>query len=256
MLPPAPHHGLTALVTGASSGIGEATALRLASRGWRVAMGARRAERLVDLERRIKDAGGRCVFAQCDVTKKKDVFALVDRAERELGPVHALVNNAGVMPLSRMEACRVDDWMDMIDVNLKGVLYAVAGVLPKMLAREPGTLGRGHILNVSSVAGRRVFPGGAVYCATKFGVHALSEGLRSELAGKGVRVTVVAPGLVATELQHHIADPEHRERILRVMREQPPLSPADVALAIAQALEAPANVGVNEVVLRPAWQEA
>ncbi len=138
----------------------------------------------------------------------------------------------------------------MIDVNIKGVLYGVAAVLPAMLKR-----GSGHIINVSSIAGRRLFPAGAVYCGTKFAVHAISEGMRQELASKNIRVTIIAPGLVATEIQTHIPDAAIRERVLTRMREQPPLRPEDIAAAIIYAMESPPNVSVNEVMVRPTWQE-
>jgi NADP-dependent 3-hydroxy acid dehydrogenase YdfG len=166
--------------------------------------------------------------------------------------VDALVNNAGVMPISHMDSLDVDGWDRMIDVNIKGVLYFVAAALPHMLEQ-----GGGHIVNVSSVAGRRVIPGGTVYCATKHAVHAISEGLRAELASRDIRVTTIAPGFVATELQGHVTD----ERILKRWEEASkksnlePLQSADIAEAICFALGAPAHVSYNEILVRPTRQE-
>jgi len=241
-----------AVVTGASSGIGWATALALAKRNVKVVCAARRAERLKQLEKAILSEGGHALAVECDVRDRGQVFSMVDKARATFGAVDILVNNAGVMPLSYMDRVAVDDWETMIDVNVKGVLYGVAAVLPEMLERRSG-----HIVNVSSIAGRRVFPGGTVYCASKFAVHALSEGLRAELADKDIRVTCVAPGWVETELQQHVTD----ERILerwRAAQEQTqvkPLESADVANAILYALEAPAHVGVSEIVVRPTRQQ-
>ncbi|TVQ29907.1 MAG: SDR family oxidoreductase [Phycisphaeraceae bacterium] len=239
-----------AIVTGASSGIGAATAVELGKRGVRVACAARRRDRLEELVGRIVGEGGAALAVECDVADRGSVEALVDRTLETWGRVDTIVNNAGVMPLSMMVDGRVEDWERMVDVNIKGVLYGVAAVLPSMLER-----GSGHIVNVSSIAGRRVFNGGAVYCGTKFAVHAITEGLRQELASKNIRVTCIAPGLVGTELQHGIPVEELRENVLKRMRENPPLTSEDVAAAIVYAMEAPANVGVNEVVLRPVWQE-
>lgn len=242
--------GHVAVITGASSGIGAATAIELAKRGAHVALAARRASKLEDLVARIKKDGGKALAVACDVTQREDVERLVETTNQRLGHVQTLINNAGVMPLSMIEDRRVDDWDQMIDVNIKGVLYGVAAVLPAMLKR-----GSGHIINVSSIAGRRLFPAGAVYCGTKFAVHAISEGMRQELASKNIRVTIIAPGLVATEIQTHIPDAAIRERVLTRMREQPPLRPEDIAAAIIYAMESPPNVSVSEVMVRPTWQE-
>jgi hypothetical protein len=240
------------VVTGASSGIGRATALELAKRGAKVACLARRKERLDDLAGEIREQGGKSLAIECDVTDRSQVDEAIQTAVETFGPVDVMVNNAGVMPLSFMDKTDVEGWDLMIDVNIKGVLYGVAAVLPSMLERESG-----HIVNVSSVAGRRVMPGGSVYCATKHAVHALSEGLRAEVASKNIRVTIIAPGFVTTELQEAVED----ERILKRWKEMSektgiePLESEDIALSIAQAVEAPARVSVNEVLIRPTRQE-
>jgi len=242
----------TVIVTGASSGIGEATALELGARGAKVVCCARRLERLHELVERIVQRGGHAVSRRCDVTKREEVDGVVSLAMETFGGVDALVNNAGVMPISHMDACDVDGWDRMIDVNIKGALYFIAGVLPHMLER-----GAGHIVNVSSVAGRRVVPGGTVYCATKHALHAISEGLRAEVAARDIRVTTVAPGFVSTELQQHVQD----ERILKrweeaaQQSEMTPLRSEDIAEAICFALAAPAHVSHNELLIRPTRQE-
>jgi len=240
------------IVTGASSGIGHATALELARRNAKVACMARRGDRLHDLSKEIKDSGGRALAIECDVTDRDAVNESIETVVDTFGPVDVLVNNAGVMPLSYMDSIDVEGWDRMIDVNIKGVLYGIAAVLPSMLERKSG-----HIINVSSVAGRRVMPGAAIYCATKHAVHALSDGLRSEVAGSDVRVTVIAPGFVETELQSHVKD----ERILKRWQDRSkdnpiePLQSEDIAREICQVIEAPAHVSVNEVLVRPTRQD-
>lgn len=240
------------IVTGASSGIGRATALELGKRRAKVVCLARRDDRLRDLTREIQEHGGHTLALPCDVADRDAFASAVGVAVETFGPIDVLVNNAGVMPLSFMDACDVEGWDAMIDVNIKGVLYGIAAVLPAMLERQSG-----HIVNVSSVAGRRVMPGASVYCATKHAVHALSEGLRAEVATNNIRVTVIAPGWVETELQSHVKD----ERILRRWAERSadtavePLQSEDIAAAICQAIEAPARVSVNEVLIRPTRQE-
>lgn len=240
------------VVTGASSGIGRATAIELGLRRAKVACLARRGDHLNDLTKEINNAGGHALAIECDVTSRDSVNSAISTTVETFGPVDVLINNAGVMPLSFMESCDVDGWDSMIDVNIKGVLYGIAAVLPSMLERKAG-----HIINVSSIAGRRMMPGAAVYCATKHAVHALSEGLRSEVATSNVRVTIIAPGWVETELQSHVKD----ERIINRWKERSaasaiePLQSADVALSICQAIEAPPRVAINEVVIRPTMQE-
>lgn len=244
------------IVTGASSGIGEATALALAKRSSRVVLAARRVDRLKALARRIVDAGGRALAAECDVTDRGQVQQVVDQAISTFGRVDVLVNNAGVMPLSPLAKGRFEDWDRTIDVNLRGALYAIGCVLPAMLEQKTG-----HIVNVSSVAGRRVFPNAAVYCATKFALHAASEALRGELAeraphdGNRIRVTIIAPGVVRTELEQSITDEQARQRQLEYYASIPdPLTGKDVARAIIGALEMPPHVAVNEVLIRPTAQ--
>ena len=175
---------------------------------------------------------------------------MVKTARETFGPIDCLINNAGIMPLSFMDACKVAEWTRMVDVNINGVLYGIAAVLPEMIERRSG-----HIINVSSVAGRKIFPGGAVYCATKHAVHALSEGLRAELASQGIRVSVIAPGLVTTELQQTITDERVKERFKNMPSDLEPLTSKDIAAAIIYAMEAPGHVSVNEVLIRPSRQE-
>ena len=243
--------GSVAIVTGASSGIGRATALALAEAGAAVAVAARRRDRLDEVAGRIRGDGGRALAVATDVADRAAVFALVERAAAELGPVDILVNNAGIMPTSPLREIHLDDWLRMVDVNVKGVLHGVAAVLPAMIERR-----RGHIVNVGSLAGRRPFPGGTVYAATKFAVRCLSAGIQLELSARhGIRVTDVQPGVVATELMDHIPDPETRRGFEERWRDQEPMAPEDVAAAILYAVTAPAHVNVNEILMRPRDQE-
>jgi len=238
--------GTTAVITGASSGIGEATARLLAAEGARVALGARRIERLETLRSEIESTGGEALVRTTDVTRREDVEALVAATLDAWGQVDALVNNAGIMPLSFIRNLHVEEWERMVDVNIKGVLYGVAAVLPDMRRR-----GAGHILNVSSVAGRRVFPTGAVYCGTKFAVSAISEGLRGELtASDGIRVTSIEPGAVATELPHSITDPEVAEASSEYA-DMRMLDADDIARAILYAMSQPDHVDVAQVLVMP-----
>lgn len=238
------------IVTGASSGIGRATALALGKRGARVVCAARRADRLEALAKEIVAAGGKALPVPGDITNRGEVEAMVAAARETFGPIDAIINNAGVMPLSFMDACKVDEWTWTVDVNINGVLFGVGAVLEEMIARRSG-----HIINVSSVAGRKLFPGGAVYCATKHAIHALSEGLRQELAPHNIRVTTIAPGLVTTELQDSISDDRVRERFRSMPEDFVPLESEDIAAAIVYAMESPAHVCVNEVLIRPTRQE-
>ncbi|MCA1188120.1 MULTISPECIES: SDR family oxidoreductase [unclassified Saccharopolyspora] len=237
-------NGKTILITGASSGIGEAAARVLARRGHRVFLGARRTERLEALTAEITAAGGTAAHRRLDVTDAADVHAFTAAARAEFGRVDVVVNNAGVMPLSPMAALKVDEWDRMIDVNVRGVLHGIAAALPIM--REQGG---GQFVNVASVGGFVVSPTAAVYCATKFAVRAISEGLRQESDG-GIRVSVVSPGVVESELAGTITDESARE----VMRSFRSISiPASaVADSIAFAVEQPAEVDVSEIVVRPA----
>ena len=238
--------GKVVAITGASSGIGEATALRLAQHGAILVLGARRTDRLDAIAARIRDAGGDVLVHALDVTRREQVEGFVAAAIAQYGRIDALVNNAGVMPLSRMADLKIDEWDRMVDVNVKGVLYGIGAVLPSMNERRSG-----QIVNVSSVAGRHVFATAAVYCATKFAVHALSEGLRQE--SPFLRVTTIAPGAVESELTSTISDPAMKREVDEVFRKD--MLPADaIARAIAYAIGQPGDVDVNEIVVRPTAQ--
>ncbi len=240
-----------AIVTGASSGIGAAVCRTLAADGAAVVLAARRIERLDALRAGIEEAGGRALAVPTDVTDRDAVRTLVDRALEAFGRIDILVNNAGAMLLSPLRARRVEEWERMIDLNVKGVLLAVAAVLPAMLRQ-----GGGHIVNLGSLAGRRPFPGGVVYSATKFAVRSISAGIRLELSPDDrIRVTDVEPGVVATELFDHIADEEMRNRFLERWEGRRMLDPDDVARAVRYALTQPAHVNVNELLVRPTDQQ-
>jgi NADP-dependent 3-hydroxy acid dehydrogenase YdfG len=241
------HPSRVAIITGASSGIGEATALKLADAGIAVVLAARRMERLEALHKKITDAGGSALMVETDVTSRAQVEAM--ETVDAFGRVDILINNAGVMLLSYMRNAHVDEWERMIDVNLKGPLFGIGAVMPIM--KEQGS---GHIINVSSMAGRRVFPSGAVYCGTKFGLHAITEGLRQELGHKNnIRATIIAPGVVATELTHHITDDDVSKRV-DAMTSMDALTSEDIANAILYAIEQPAHVNVSEVLVLPTAQ--
>jgi NADP-dependent 3-hydroxy acid dehydrogenase YdfG len=241
--------GKVVVITGASSGLGEVTARHLAARGAKLVLAARRLDRLDTLVAEIRQAGGEAIAVATDVARHADVLALAAAAVQAFGRIDVLVNNAGVMPLSPIARLKVDEWDRTIDVNIKGVLYGIAAVLPGMQAQ-----GSGHIINISSVAGHKVFtPIGTVYSATKFAVRAISEGLRVE-AGHGIRVTTVSPGAVESELQLGSTDPDTAAGVQAFY--QANQIPADsVARAIVYAIEQPANVDVNEILLRPVAQE-
>jgi clavulanate-9-aldehyde reducatase len=242
--------GGSALVTGASSGIGEATALRLAEAGAGVAVAARRSERLDALAGRIESNGGRALAVQADITDEAQARALVERAKTELGRLDVLVNNAGVMLLGPVEGADTEEWRRMIEVNLLGLLYCTHAALPIM-----GAQGSGHIINVSSVAGRFANFGSAVYNLTKFGVNAFSEALRQEVAAANVKVTVIEPGFVATELQGHNTHPMVLDALEKMRKEVgEPLEAGDIAEAILYSVAGPERVAVNEVLVRPAGQ--
>ncbi len=234
-------------ITGASSGIGEATARVLAARGAKVVIGARRTERLAALASELEGKGGRVAFRALDVTRREDVRAFVDFAGERFGRLDVLVSNAGLMPLSPIAQLKVDEWERMVDVNLKGVLFGIAAALPGFQRQ-----GSGQFVHVTSVADRVVVPTAAVYSGTKFAVRAISEGLRQEV-GRSIRVTLVAPGATESELALSLTDPDLRRLAIEQYRKD--LLPAEaIARAIAFAIEQPADVDVNELVVRPTAQ--
>jgi NADP-dependent 3-hydroxy acid dehydrogenase YdfG len=239
--------GKVVVVTGGSSGLGEAAARLLAQQGAKIVLGARRLDRLQALAREL-DLGDDAVV-QTDVTSRSQVQRLVDRAREKHGRVDVMINNAGLMPQSLLESLRVEDWDRMIDVNIKGVLYGIAAVLPIMIAQKSG-----HIINVSSVAGHKVRPGGIVYSATKHAVRVITEGLRQEVKPHNIRSTVISPGAVDTELPQSVTDPVIAERIKKSYAEQ--AIPADsFARAVAYAISQPEDVDINEILFRPTVQE-
>ena len=241
--------GKAVAITGASSGIGEATALALAKAGASVALGARRKDRIDELAARIEDEGGTAVALEVDVSDEEAARGFVTAAHERFGRLDTLVNNAGVMLLGPVEQADSGDWRTMINVNLLGVLYCTHAALPIMLGQESG-----DIVNISSVAGRFARAGNAVYAATKFGVGAFSEGLRNEVTERGVRVTLIEPGFVDTELQSHNTGVVLET--LEAMREhlRDPLRAQDIANGILYAVSQPPNVSINEVLIRPTRQ--
>jgi NADP-dependent 3-hydroxy acid dehydrogenase YdfG len=241
--------GKTAVVTGASSGIGEATVRALVAEGATVVAGARRKERLEELVEEVTQVGGKMVGVECDITDEKQAQDLVRRAVEEFGRVDVLVNNAGIMLLSKIERGLSDEWRRMFDVNVIGLLYATHAAIGYM--KEQGS---GHIVNISSVAGRRVRPTTGVYSGTKFAVNAISEALRQELLEDSVRVTVIEPGVVETELQSHMTDEEAIESLDAMRERLDALQAEDIANAIAYAVTQPERVSVNEVLIRPTQQ--
>ncbi|WP_342251157.1 SDR family oxidoreductase [Sphingomonas sp. OTU376] len=234
--------GKVVLITGASSGIGEATARLLASSGARVMLGARRTDRLEQLVEEISAGGGEARFRRLDVTSRDDMAAFAAEARSAFGRVDVIVNNAGVMPLSPMAALKVDEWDRMVDVNIKGVLYGIAAVLPIMLDQ-----GEGQVINMSSIGGHAVSPTAAVYCATKFAVRAISDGMRQE--NDRIRVTVISPGVVESELADSISDDKGREE-MKTFRAIA-LQPEAIAKAVRFAITQPGDVDTSEIVVRP-----
>jgi clavulanate-9-aldehyde reducatase len=242
-----PLAGRVAAITGASSGIGEATALALSAAGATVALGARRRDRLEELAGRI---GGPCTVHEVDVTDEAQARGFVESAHREHGGLHVLVNNAGVMLLGPVDGAPTEEWRQMLEVNLWGLLICTHAALP-LIAGSGG----GDIVNISSVAGRRADAGAAVYNMTKFGVHAFSEALRQEALHVGIRVTIVAPGFVETELQAHNVNPMVLQTIDQVRdRIGEPLQAEDIADAVRYAVTRPPHVCLNEVLVRPTRQ--
>src|SRR5580765_6244729 len=243
-------HGIknkVVVITGASSGIGEAAAVMLAERGAKVVLGARGLDRLQSLARRIERAGGEVAYAQTDVRKRENVTSLVNLACERYGQLDVLINNAGIGPISPLDDQRVEDWENMIDINIKGVLYGIAAALP--VFRKQGF---GHFVNTASTAGITVNPNMAVYAGTKSAVRAISDGLRQE-AGDKLRVTIISPGFVRTNFTEGVTNPEVKAQ-LAASRDKFAMPPDAIARAIAFAIEQPADVDVNEIVIRPTAQ--
>jgi NADP-dependent 3-hydroxy acid dehydrogenase YdfG len=230
------------LITGASSGIGEATARHLAANGHTVVLGARRTGRLEKLAAEIRAAGGTAEYCALDVTNLADVQAFADCALKKFSRIDVIINNAGVMPLSPLAELKIDEWNRMIDVNIRGVLHGIAAVLPHMTARKAG-----HVINLSSIGGFQVWPTCAVYSGTKFAVRAISEGLRLET--KEIRVTIISPGVVESELASTITDPATQAAIAAYRKVA--LTSDAIARAVAYTIEQPADVDVNEIIVRP-----
>ncbi|HET9833292.1 MAG TPA: SDR family oxidoreductase [Vicinamibacterales bacterium] len=241
--------GKIVVITGASSGLGEAAARHLCEQGASVALGARRADRLQSLARELNERGGRALAIETDVTRCDQVKRLVDMAVQTFGRIDVMINNAGLMPQSLLERLKIDEWDRMIDVNIKGVLYGIAAALPYMQQQKSG-----HFINVSSVAGHKVRPGGTVYSATKHAVRVISEGLRQEVKPYNIRTTVISPGAVDTELPNTITDPVVAEN-MRKFYDDIAIAPDSFAHAVAFALGQPADVDINEILYRPTRQE-
>jgi len=241
--------GKIVVITGASSGLGEASARFLCAQGASVVLGARRVDRIQALAGELTGRGGKALTLKTDVTHREQVQALVDAAVQTYGKIDVMINNAGLMPQSPLERLKVDDWDRMIDVNIKGVLYGIAAALPYMKRQKSG-----HIINVSSVAGHKVRPGGAVYSATKHAVRVLSEGLRQEVKPYNIRTTVISPGAVDTELPNSITEPDIAENIRKVYELAIPAE--SFARAVAFAMSQPEDVDVNEILYRPTRQES
>lgn len=238
------------IITGASSGIGEATALKLSKEGAKVVLSARRKDKLNELKKTIEKRDGEALLVIADVTKKSDMEKLVARTLEEYGNVDAIINNAGLMPLSFVKNLKTDEWEKMVDVNIKGVLNGVAAVLPTLIKNK-----QGHIINISSTAAYRYFPGGAVYCATKAAVKMFSDSLRQELApAYGICVSSIEPGAVATHLMDTITDKDILDK-LSEMQKMTMLEPEDIAEAIYYALTQPSRVNINNVYIMPTEQQ-
>src|SRR6266481_6126934 len=237
------------VITGASSGIGESTAKLLARHGAKVVVGARRKDRIDAVVKEISGAGGKAIGFAVDVTKRAELEALIKGAVDSFGRVDVIVNNAGIMPIAPIQLLKVEEWDQQIDVNIKGILYGVAAALPQMQKQKSG-----HIINLASVFGIKVFaPGGTVYCATKSAVRALTEGLRLELHSQNIRCTMISPGAVASELPESSSEEATRKNLREFMKMA--ISASTIARAIAYAIEQPADVEIDEVVVRPTAQD-
>ncbi len=242
--------GKVAIITGASSGIGYATALTLSKAGAKVAIGARRVDKLEALAKKITDNGGEVFYQKLDVTQRSECDNFAKAVLEKWNSIDILVNNAGLMPLSFFKSLKVDEWDKMIDVNIKGVLYSTGAVITHMKEKKSG-----HIVNISSVAGRVVFASGSVYCATKFAIAAFSEGLRKEFSARtNIRVTSIEPGVVDTELNDTITE-ESLKGFVENTKKMKALHAEDIANAILYAVESPSHVNVNEILIRPTTQE-
>ena len=241
--------GKVAVITGASSGIGEVTAEALAAEGAAVVVAARRKERLAELVERVKGNGGKALALACDVTDEGQVHDLIQEAKDEFGRVDILVNNAGVMLLSRVDKGLSDQWRQMFDINVLGLLYVTHAAIEVM--KEQGS---GHLVNISSLAARGTRSGLGVYSGSKTAVNAISEALRQELQGDNIRVTMIEPGVVKTELPEHITDEEAREGISNLINSLDPLQPEDIAAAITYCVTQPERVSINEILIRPTQQ--
>ena len=238
------------IITGASSGIGYATALKLSKAGAKIAIGARRVEKLEELAKQITNNGGEVFYQKLDVTKREECENFAKAVLQKWNSIDILVNNAGLMPLSFFKSLKFDEWDRMVDVNIKGVLYTTGAVITHMKEKKSG-----HIVNLSSVAGRIVFPAGSVYCATKYAVAAFSEGLRQEFSVRSnIRVTSIEPGVVATELNDTITD-ESLKGFVENTKKMEALQADDIANAILYAVDSPNHVNVNEILIRPTTQE-
>ena len=241
--------GKVVIITGASSGMGEAAAKHLSGLGATVVLGARRADRIEKLAKEIHASGGNALAVTVDVTQREQVKGLVEKAVGQFGRVDVILNNAGIMPLSTMDSLHVDEWDKMIDVNIKGVLNGIAAVLPYMKEQKSG-----QIINTSSVAGHKVFNGSAVYSATKYAVRALTEGLRMEVKPYNIRTTIVCPGAVKTELLEQITDADVRKANEEYVGAVG-ISPDSFARVVAFAISQPEEVDINEIIFRPTSQE-
>lgn len=241
--------GKVVVITGASSGNGEATAHLLSAQGATVVLGARRVERIESLAKELTNRGGKALAVATDVTRYEQVRNLVDAAVHNYGRIDVLLNNAGLMPHSPLERLKIDDWNQTIDVNLKGVLYGIAAALPYMKEQKSG-----HFINVSSVAGHKVRPSSAVYAATKSAVLVISEGLRQEVKPYNIRTTVISPGALATELASSITEPDIAESVRNFMHEIA-LPAESFARVVAFAISQPEEMDINEIVFRPTRQE-
>lgn len=238
-------HGKVAIITGASSGIGKATAIALSRSGVKVVLAARREDRLKEVQNKLQNES---LIVVTDVSKKKYVDDLVSQTVKKYGTVDILVNNAGVMLSSFFEKCKVEEWERMIDVNIKGVLYGMAFVTPIMKENK-----NGHIINIASIAGHRVIPSSAIYSATKFAIRAISEGYRQELTTKyNIRISIISPGLVDTELTNHITDSDVIEMISK--KEIKAIRPDTIAENIVHLLSQPMHVNLNEIIVMPTMQ--